>query len=58
MVLEAKEEWVEAENGGEVVDSDSDTSKEEDEMEEGQMEDEDVPSGGASDSSVSEGKIT
>lgn len=54
MVLEAEEEMVEAENGGEVVD----TSKEEDEMEEGEMEDEDVPSGGTSDSSVSEGKVT
>ncbi|XP_073350795.1 uncharacterized protein [Pagrus major] len=54
LVLEAEEERVEAENGGEVVDSDVDTSKEEDEMEEEEMEDEDVPSGGDNDSSVSE----
>ena len=58
LVLEAEEERVEAENGGEVVDSDFDTSKEEDEMEEGAVEDEDVPSSGANDSSVSEGEVT
>ena len=58
LVLEAEEERVEAENGGEVVDSDFDTSKEEDEMEEGAVEDDDVPSGGADDSSVSEGEVT
>ncbi|KAM8724550.1 uncharacterized protein AB9X84_004198 isoform 1-T2 [Acanthopagrus schlegelii] len=54
LVLEAEEERVEAEHGGEVLDSNVDASKEEDEMEEGAVEDDDVPSGDADDSSVSE----
>ncbi|XP_036944257.1 uncharacterized protein LOC119013648 isoform X2 [Acanthopagrus latus] len=54
LVLEAEEERFEAENGGEVLDSNVDVSKEEDEMEEGAVEDDDVPSGDADDSSVSE----
>lgn len=58
---EGEKEKIEVEDGGEVVDSEDDKrNEEEDEMEKGDMEDEDVPvvSDSNKDDSVSEGDVS